>query len=136
MSSGEGWAQPGTVERVWALCYACAVGLFFVVLAVSLALGGHGIALSEGEFLLLKGRSRHAMNQELGLLFFLLTYLFLALGGVFLLLSLLVAARQGTLNPDRIFSRDSRDRRLVALIRIPWLLASLPLLVALLRALM
>lgn len=131
---GQEWTRSGSIEKVWALGYAFAVGLFFVVLAISVALGSYGVVLSEGEFLLIKGRARQEVDQNVGLAFFLLTYTLLVVVVGVILLSLVVFLRQGTLRPEKLFPRGGGDQRLVDLIRLSWALCVLPLLAGLLRA--
>jgi hypothetical protein len=100
------------------------------------ALGGYGVAYSNDRFSLVQGRARSDVDQAIGLVFFLLTYILLAAFVALVLLSLAVFARQGTVSAPEILATERRDRRLLYLIRAGWACCLLPVLAALLRLLL
>lgn len=122
------------LEKVWALCVASGIALFYLVLAVSISLGGLGVVRSGGRFVLRQGRIEAAVNQAVGLGFFAVTVLFAVCGLLGVVLGVMVYIRNGTLRLDRVL-RDmpQQPSPLEAVVRFAGMLFILPLLSVILR---
>jgi len=122
------------LERLWVSLLYVAIGSFSVTLSISLALGGLGVVRRGGEFILLQGMARSEVDQRIGLIFYLATWLSLAAVVAAISLTAAVFVRNTSLRLEEVFDRNRGLEIRSRLILFALIASLLPILVVLLRA--
>jgi hypothetical protein len=129
MSKEQGW-----IETLWVILLYVVVGSFSITLSISLALGGLGVVRRGGEFILLQGMARREVDQSIGLLFYLATWLSFTAVVAAISLTAAVFIRNTSLRLEEVFDTSCGAEIRSRLTLFSLVASLLPILAVLLRA--